>query len=69
MVEQLVFLCQLVFLHHRDLARHSYLNETVCKSPQALANSTIEYENLEAEVSALHDDLWEQLNLDIQVRE
>lgn len=26
------------------------------------------YENLESEVSALHDDLWEQLNLDIQVK-
>ncbi|NXY72507.1 PKHA6 protein, partial [Glareola pratincola] len=34
--------------------------------PQALANSTAEYESLESEVSALHDDLWEQLNLDIQ---
>lgn len=41
----------------------------VWKFLQALANSTIEYENLEGEVSALHDDLWEQLNLDIQVRE
>lgn len=37
-------------------------------SPQALANSTAEYETLESEVSTLHDDLWEQLNLDIQVR-
>lgn len=46
-----------------------YLDGTVCKSLQALANSTIEYENLEGEVSALHDDLWEQLNVDIQVRE
>lgn len=36
--------------------------------PQALSNSTAEYESLESEVSALHDDLWEQLNLDIQVR-
>ncbi|NWS57509.1 PKHA6 protein, partial [Chunga burmeisteri] len=27
---------------------------------------TAEYESLESEVSALHDDLWEQLNLDIQ---
>jgi hypothetical protein len=26
------------------------------------------YENLESEVSALHDELWEQLNLDIQVK-
>lgn len=31
-----------------------------------MANSTAEYESLESEVSALHDDLWEQLNLDIQ---
>lgn len=36
--------------------------------PQALTSSTVEYENLESEVSALHDDLWEQLNLDIQVK-
>lgn len=36
---------------------------------QALANSTAEYESLESEVSTLHDDLWEQLNLDIQVSE
>lgn len=36
-------------------------------SPQALANSMLEYESLETEVSALHDDLWEQLNLDNQV--
>lgn len=35
---------------------------------QALTNSTIEYESLESEVSALHDDLWEQLNLDVQVK-
>lgn len=33
---------------------------------QALANSTMEYESLEAEVSALHDELWEQLSLDLQ---
>ncbi|XP_073471939.1 pleckstrin homology domain-containing family A member 6 isoform X2 [Aquarana catesbeiana] len=32
----------------------------------ALNNSTMEYEILEAEVSALHDALWEQLNLNIQ---
>lgn len=37
--------------------------------PQALTNSTVVYENLESEVSALHEDLWEQLNLDIQVKE
>lgn len=35
---------------------------------QALTSSTLEYENLESEVSALHDDLWEQLNLDLQVK-
>ena len=35
---------------------------------QALANSTMEYESLEAEVSALHDELWEQLSLDLQVK-
>ncbi|KAK2501388.1 hypothetical protein MC885_009914 [Smutsia gigantea] len=32
----------------------------------ALTNSTTEYENLESEVSALHDELWEQLSLDTQ---
>ena len=36
---------------------------------QALANSTLEYESLESEVSALHDELWEQLSLDLQVKE
>lgn len=40
----------------------------VILSLQALTNSTVVYENLESEVSALHDDLWEQLNLDIQVK-
>ena len=28
----------------------------------------MEYESLEAEVSALHDELWEQLSLDLQVK-
>ncbi|XP_053310325.1 pleckstrin homology domain-containing family A member 6 isoform X2 [Spea bombifrons] len=32
----------------------------------ALNNSSLEYEALEGEVSALHDALWEQLNLNIQ---
>lgn len=41
---------------------------TLSLPPQALTNSTMVYENLESEVSALHDDLWEQLNLDIQVK-
>uniref|UniRef100_A0A8B9I760 Pleckstrin homology domain containing A6 n=1 Tax=Anser brachyrhynchus TaxID=132585 RepID=A0A8B9I760_9AVES len=41
-------------------------NPSDSPTPQALANSTAEYESLESEVSALHDDLWEQLNLDIQ---
>lgn len=36
--------------------------------PQALTNSTAEYETLESEVSALHDELWEQLGLDSQVK-
>ncbi|KFO24373.1 Pleckstrin homology domain-containing family A member 6 [Fukomys damarensis] len=39
---------------------------SVNPSLQALTNSTVEYENLESEVSALHEDLWEQLNLDVQ---
>uniref|UniRef100_A0A8D0G3W9 Pleckstrin homology domain containing A6 n=1 Tax=Sphenodon punctatus TaxID=8508 RepID=A0A8D0G3W9_SPHPU len=46
--------------------RDYFLMSVFANNPQALANSTVEYENLESEVSALHDDLWEQLNLDIQ---
>lgn len=46
---------------------HQPPSATHLSPPQALANSTAEYESLESEVSALHDDLWEQLNLDIQV--
>lgn len=46
-----------------------FLSERTPPPPlQALANSTVEYESLESEVSALHDDLWEQLNLDVQVK-
>lgn len=48
-------------------AHGSCPNPSNSPAPQALANSTAEYESLESEVSALHDDLWEQLNLDIQV--
>ncbi|XP_030076888.1 pleckstrin homology domain-containing family A member 6 isoform X3 [Microcaecilia unicolor] len=32
----------------------------------ALSNSRLEYENLQSDVSRLQDELWEQLNLDVQ---
>ncbi|KAM3839451.1 pleckstrin homology domain-containing family A member 6 isoform 3-T3 [Vipera latastei] len=55
-------------LHKKESLQNQLINIRVelSQASTALSNSTIEYENLEAEVSALHDDLWEQLNLDIQ---
>uniref|UniRef100_A0A670Z7X8 Pleckstrin homology domain containing A6 n=1 Tax=Pseudonaja textilis TaxID=8673 RepID=A0A670Z7X8_PSETE len=55
-------------LHKKESLQNQLINIRVelSQASTALANSTMEYENLEAEVSALHDDLWEQLNLDIQ---
>ncbi|XP_075766271.1 pleckstrin homology domain-containing family A member 6 isoform X5 [Pelodiscus sinensis] len=55
-------------LHKKESLQNQLINIRVelSQASTALANSTIEYENLEGEVSALHDDLWEQLNLDIQ---
>nr|XP_045015042.1 pleckstrin homology domain-containing family A member 6 isoform X4 [Jaculus jaculus] len=52
----------------KESLQHQLINIRVelSQATTALANSTVEYENLESEVSALHDDLWEQLNLDIQ---
>ncbi|RMB99228.1 hypothetical protein DUI87_23961 [Hirundo rustica rustica] len=47
-------------LHKKESLQNQLINI------RALANSTAEYESLESEVSTLHDDLWEQLNLDIQ---
>ncbi|NXA43203.1 PKHA6 protein, partial [Eudromia elegans] len=55
-------------LHKKESLQNQLINIRVelSQASTALANSTAEYENLESEVSALHDDLWEQLNLDIQ---
>ncbi|XP_063096037.1 pleckstrin homology domain-containing family A member 6 isoform X6 [Cavia porcellus] len=55
-------------LHKKESLQNQLINIRVelSQATTALTNSTMEYENLESEVSALHDDLWEQLNLDIQ---
>nr|XP_020858628.1 pleckstrin homology domain-containing family A member 6 isoform X9 [Phascolarctos cinereus] len=55
-------------LHKKESLQNQLINIRVelSQATTALTNSTIEYETLEGEVSALHDDLWEQLNLDIQ---
>uniref|UniRef100_A0A3Q2L9B2 Pleckstrin homology domain containing A6 n=1 Tax=Equus caballus TaxID=9796 RepID=A0A3Q2L9B2_HORSE len=55
-------------LHKKEALQNQLINIRVelSQATTALTNSTVEYENLESEVSALHDDLWEQLNLDIQ---
>ncbi|NXI94412.1 PKHA6 protein, partial [Psophia crepitans] len=55
-------------LHKKESLQNQLINIRVelSQASTALANSTAEYESLESEVSALHDELWEQLNLDIQ---
>ncbi|NXN29260.1 PKHA6 protein, partial [Nycticryphes semicollaris] len=55
-------------LHKKESLQNQLINIRVelSQASTALANSTAEYETLESEVSTLHDDLWEQLNLDIQ---
>uniref|UniRef100_A0A8C6S2U6 Pleckstrin homology domain containing, family A member 6 n=1 Tax=Nannospalax galili TaxID=1026970 RepID=A0A8C6S2U6_NANGA len=55
-------------LHKKESLQNQLINIRVelSQATTALTTSTVEYENLESEVSALHDDLWEQLNLDIQ---
>ncbi|NXS30497.1 PKHA6 protein, partial [Pomatostomus ruficeps] len=55
-------------LHKKESLQNQLINIRVelSQASTALANSTAEYESLESEVSTLHDDLWEQLNLDIQ---
>ncbi|KAM6166059.1 pleckstrin homology domain-containing family A member 6 isoform 3-T3 [Erethizon dorsatum] len=55
-------------LHKKESLQNQLINIRVelSQATTALTNSTVEYESLESEVSALHDDLWEQLNLDIQ---
>ncbi|KAM7054487.1 pleckstrin homology domain-containing family A member 6 isoform 2-T2 [Molossus nigricans] len=55
-------------LHKKEALQNQLINIRVelSQATTALTNSTLEYENLEAEVSALHDDLWEQLHVDMQ---
>ncbi|XP_021489431.1 pleckstrin homology domain-containing family A member 6 isoform X14 [Meriones unguiculatus] len=55
-------------LHKKESLQNQLINIRVelSQATTALTDSTAVYENLESEVSALHDDLWEQLNLDIQ---
>ncbi|XP_034368797.1 pleckstrin homology domain-containing family A member 6 isoform X7 [Arvicanthis niloticus] len=55
-------------LHKKESLQNQLINIRVelSQATTALTNSTVVYESLESEVSALHDDLWEQLNLDIQ---
>ncbi|XP_032144770.1 pleckstrin homology domain-containing family A member 6 isoform X18 [Sapajus apella] len=55
-------------MHKKESLQNQLINIRVelSQATTALTNSTVEYEHLESEVSALHDDLWEQLNLDTQ---
>ncbi|KAG8451022.1 hypothetical protein GDO86_003342 [Hymenochirus boettgeri] len=55
-------------LHRKDSLQNQLISIRVelSQATTALNNSSIEYEALEGEVSALHDTLWEQLNLNIQ---
>ncbi|XP_069489209.1 pleckstrin homology domain-containing family A member 6 isoform X2 [Ambystoma mexicanum] len=55
-------------LHKKESLQNQLINIRVelSQATTALSKSTLEYETLENEVCALHDDLWEQLNLDIQ---
>ncbi|KAL1775372.1 pleckstrin-likey domain-containing family A member 6 isoform X18 [Sigmodon hispidus] len=55
-------------MHKKESLQNQLINIRVelSQATTALTNSTVVYENLESEVSALHEELWEQLNLDIQ---
>ncbi|XP_062067635.1 pleckstrin homology domain-containing family A member 6 isoform X3 [Lepus europaeus] len=55
-------------LHKKESLQNQLINIRVelSQATTALTNSTVEYETLESAVSALHDGLWEQLNLDPQ---
>ncbi|XP_072280774.1 pleckstrin homology domain-containing family A member 6 isoform X3 [Pyxicephalus adspersus] len=55
-------------LHRKESLQNQLISIRVelSQATTALNNSTLEYEILEAEVSSLHDALWEQLNLNIQ---
>ncbi|XP_053562672.1 pleckstrin homology domain-containing family A member 6 isoform X1 [Bombina bombina] len=55
-------------LHRKESLQNQLISIRVelSQATTALNNSSMEYEALEGEVSALHDALWEQLNLNIQ---
>ncbi|XP_022449411.1 pleckstrin homology domain-containing family A member 6 isoform X8 [Delphinapterus leucas] len=55
-------------LHKKESLQNQLIHIRVelSQATTALSNSTMEYEGLEAEVSALHEELWEQLSLDFQ---
>ncbi|XP_068125729.1 pleckstrin homology domain-containing family A member 6 isoform X3 [Hyperolius riggenbachi] len=55
-------------LHRKESLQNQLISIRVelSQATTALNNSTMEYEILEGEVSALHDHLWEQLNLNLQ---
>lgn len=55
-------------LHKKESLQNQLINirGELSQATTALTNSTAEYETLESEVSALHDELWEQLGLDSQ---
>ncbi|XP_069801917.1 pleckstrin homology domain-containing family A member 6 isoform X12 [Dendropsophus ebraccatus] len=55
-------------LHRKESLQNQLISIRVelSQATTALNNSSMEYEVLEGEVSALHDALWEQLNLNIQ---
>ncbi|XP_018104775.1 pleckstrin homology domain-containing family A member 6 isoform X8 [Xenopus laevis] len=55
-------------LHRKESLQNQLISIRVelSQATTALNNSSLEYEALEGEVSALHDTLWEQLNLNIQ---
>ncbi|XP_063308454.1 pleckstrin homology domain-containing family A member 6 isoform X9 [Pelobates fuscus] len=55
-------------LHRKESLQNQLISIRVelSQATTALNNSSLEYDALEGEVSALHDALWEQLNLNIQ---
>uniref|UniRef100_A0A8C5LZI6 Pleckstrin homology domain containing A6 n=1 Tax=Leptobrachium leishanense TaxID=445787 RepID=A0A8C5LZI6_9ANUR len=55
-------------IHRKESLQNQLISIRVelSQATTALNNSSLEYEVLEGEVSALHDSLWEQLNLNIQ---
>ncbi|NXP49073.1 PKHA6 protein, partial [Heliornis fulica] len=55
-------------LHKKESLQNQLINIRVelSQASTVTGSPTAEYESLESEVSTLHDELWEQLNLDIQ---